>query len=117
MSTADGIEVAERFAHHLLSGNYRAARGMLSAQLQSEYSDRKLWFKYSLMFLPMRLFGGAPSAAETVESMDDWPSRLPGDVAWVYVSIHGANAGEAVAVVVTREMSTLVIRSIEWGRP
>ena len=52
-----------------------------------------------------------------MEHMSDWPAKLPGDVAWVYVSIHSDNAGEAVTVVVNEGPDGPGIRSVEWGRP
>jgi hypothetical protein len=66
----------------------------------------------------MRLFGSPPNAVQAFESMSEWPSKQNGDVAWVYVSIHGSSAAEAVTVVVAEEGGRLAIRSIEdWGRP
>src|SRR5688572_3094665 len=107
VAPSPAVQVAEAFAQSLLVGNFTAAHASLSETARNRYSPLRLRLKYIIMLLPMRLFGNVPKSVEALQSMDNWPTKRPGDVAWIYVSIHGKNAGEAVSVVVAREATAL----------
>jgi hypothetical protein len=54
---------------------------------------------------------------EVMNAMSEWPTKEENDVGWVYVAMAADDFSEAVAVVVAEENGTLLIRSVEWGRP
>ena len=117
MRFAEATLVAEHFARALVEGDFHGAHAKLSVGAKAHYSPLGLRARYFAMCLPMRLFGNVPKEIQTIERMQDWPTKQHEDVAWVYVSIHGDNAGEAVTVIVTHDAAGLGIRQIEWGRP
>ena len=60
---------------------------------------------------------GAPTIVEAVSTLQDWPRKQPGDEEWVYVAVANETYSEGITVVVARDCDSLVIRSLEWGRP
>jgi hypothetical protein len=117
MRLADATVVAEDFARALVAGDFLGAYGKLSVSGKARYSPFGLRARYIAMCLPGRLFGNIFNDIQTIERMEDWPAKQQGDIAWVYVSIHGDRAGEAVTVVVASDATGLGVRKIEWGRP
>ena len=60
---------------------------------------------------------GPIQEVEVMDTLDSWPDKLQGDVAWVYVALTGESFTEAVAVVLTNSTHGIRIGEIEWGRP
>jgi hypothetical protein len=106
--------VALEFAKAIARGDAQLAHGMLSARLRSEFTPDELAAEYQEM---ISYGSGAPTILAVMTTLDSWPDKQPGDTEWVYVAIANDTYSEAVTVVVSKESSGLVIRSIEWGRP
>jgi hypothetical protein len=110
---------ALNFANFLMQHNFTDAFALLSPSLQNTLSLAELEKTYTSM---VSNFKTPPNHIEIVEALSDWPGKLSGDVAWVYVSIDNANT-DAEAVSVTLESrnanaeNQVTIRAIEWGRP
>ena len=104
-------KVALKFAEALCVGAYDEAHAMLSASLKADLSPTKLQKDYEDMIA----YGdGPPNLVEVIEALEDWQAKQADDLGWAYAVIAGDSYGEAVAVIVTKE---LLIRDIEWGRP
>lgn len=110
----DNTSLALKFAKAVSGGDAKWAHGMLSAALRSALTPQKLEAEYKTM---ISYGSGAPTIIAVMTTMDWWPDKQPGDTEWVYVAIANDTYSEAVAVVVSKEPSGLVIRSVEWGRP
>jgi hypothetical protein len=69
----------------------------------------------------VQYFGGPAHNVEVIETMEEWPQKIQGDLGWAYVAISATisdrSFSEAVTVVVSDENDCQVIRSVEWGRP
>jgi hypothetical protein len=113
-STTANTELAMNFARALAAGDFPGAHGFLSADLRASMSAEQLGAAYADM---VQYGEGAPEIIQVMTTMDDWPDKRLGDTEWVYVALANDTYSEAVTVVVAREQSGLVIRSIEWGRP
>ena len=107
-------KLAVAFATTVASGDYAGAHRFLSSTFGSAMTAAKLEHAYKEM---IAYGSGAPTTIAAVTAMDTWPDKKPGDVEWVYVAMANDTYSEAVTVVVAHEGETLVIRSIEWGRP
>lgn len=114
MGEAEFVTVARQFAEALVTGDFTAAHGMLCLSLSQEFSPDNLRQTYAAM---VEYGSGQPVADGYIYTMTDWPSKRPGDVGWVYVSISGEGFAEAVTVIVSEEADALKISAIEWGRP
>jgi hypothetical protein len=114
MEDAAWITVACQFAEALVNQDFTAAHGMLCPSLRREFSPDSLQQNYAAM---VSYGSGQPVVDGYLYTMTDWPSKRPGDVGWVYVSISGEDFAEAVTVIVSKEVDALKISSIEWGRP
>jgi len=110
----DNTALALEFARAISGGDAKRAHGMLSATLRNALPPDKLAADYEAM---VSYGSGAPTIVAVMTTMDAWPDKQPGDTEWVYVAIANDTYSEAVTVVVSKEPSGLVIRSIEWGRP
>ena len=106
--------LAVEFATAIAAGDYERAHTFLSSGLRSATPASKLQTDYTEM---VSYGSGVPTTIAAMTAMDSWPEKQPGDVEWVYVAIANDTYSEAVTVVVAQENDTLVIRSIEWGRP
>jgi hypothetical protein len=107
-------QLALRFAQAMAAGDAAQAHGLLSPGLQAEVTREKLARDYAEMIAYGR---GAPTILQVMNTMTSWPDKRPSDNEWVYVAIANDTYSEAVTVIVAREASRLVIRSVEWGRP
>ena len=111
---APNTQLALRFAQAMAAGDAAQAHGLLSPRLQAEVTREKLARDYTEMLA----YGcGAPTILHVMNTMTSWPDKQPSDNEWVYVAIANDTYSEAVTVIVAREASRLVIRSVEWGRP
>lgn len=106
--------VALAFAENIVAGDFNAAHGMLAPALGEKVSPAQLQAEYEGM---IEYGGGPPDYVGVVGTLEEWPARQEGDVAWVYVTIDGEGYVEAVYVLIAEEQGRFVIREIEWGRP
>ena len=102
------------FAHALTDGDFAAAHNQLSASLKSSLSAEKLEKNYEEM---IGVYDSPPSLVDLTTTMDVWPGKQENDIGWAYVTIAGKDWAEAVTVVIASENGSLVVRSLEWGRP
>lgn len=114
MGDAKFVTVARQFAEALTAGDFTLAHGMLSPSLGLDLSPDNLQQTYAAM---VSYGSGQPVVDGYTHTMTNWPSKRPGDVGWVYVSISGEDFAEAVTVIVSEEAGVLKISAIEWGRP
>jgi hypothetical protein len=106
--------VAEEFGYALARGDFSQARALLTDQLQNEYSPAAL----EQQLKDMTAYAEGPiQEVEVIGTMDSWPDKLEGDVAWVYVAFTGNSFAEAVTVVLKNTANGTRIRWLEWGRP
>jgi hypothetical protein len=91
-------EVAVAFAAALVAGDFGRARGLLTADLRTEPSERDLEERFTSMYRgyadsePSRILFVPEGTLET------WPEKQPGDLGWAYVSIEGDDFNEVVYV-------------------
>jgi hypothetical protein len=107
-------DVALAFARALLEGRHDDAHALLVGPARGAWTPATLAARYDEM---VGYFEIPPSEVEIVTTMEAWPAKQPGDVEWVYISIHGETEGEAVTVIVAAEGDVVGVREIEWGRP
>lgn len=108
------IATGNQFVKMLVAKQFSDARACLTQKMQQEYSLEQLATQYEKMIA----YGNGPIQVDGYFTfMDDWPTRLPQDLGWIYISISGADFIEAVTVIVTHENGSPRIRTIEWGRP
>jgi hypothetical protein len=110
------IRVAEQFARHIADADYNAAHSLLTKAAQQKYSPDS--FKQS--FQEMTAYEPGPIHRVEVDlefALEDWPARMAGDIASVYVGLFGEEYVEAVTLVVSREDGDIRVRDVEWGRP
>lgn len=107
-------QIALAFAEALISGKFDSAHEMLIEEQKLEWSASALQARYEEM---IDYADAPPDETRLMQTLEEWPGRLSGDLGWAYVAINGYCFGEAVAVVVTRENGAARIRMIEWGRP
>jgi hypothetical protein len=110
-------EVAVAFASALVEGDFARAESMLAPILRRQLTAEALRENLYAMF---RGYSDSdPTSVDFNEEfqMENWPSKLPGDIGWAYVGICGADFVEAVTVIVADVEGTPLIRKIEWGRP
>jgi len=108
------LDVARRFAGHLVAGDPVSAHACLTAEARIEWSSDALADAYASMIE----YGDGPAALDGFdEYLDDWADRHPADIGWAYVSIGGDGFAEAVTVIVADEDGEARVRTIEWGRP
>jgi hypothetical protein len=111
-------EIAVVFAKALVDGDFVKAHSFLSPALQREMTGEDLRREMYEMWS-----GYASGDAKEIHFNDDsgfleeWPGKMPGDKAWVYVGICGDEFVEGVEVLVAEMDEKLVIREIHWGRP
>ena len=107
-------QVALRFASQLVAGRFDDAHQMLSTAAKLEWPRSLLASTYRKM---VDYFETPPSLVMVVNTLEEWPDKLPKDIGWAYAAIAGDGESEAVTVVVCSEGEGHAIRSIEWGRP
>jgi hypothetical protein len=106
-------KVATEFAAALVARDFARAYALTSSGFRSTMTQAAMQAQYEAMVNPIE----PVSAVQLANTMEQWPAKQPTDVGWAYVAINGAEGGEAVTVVVTREADALRIRDVEWGRP
>jgi len=109
------------FAQAVVTGDFEAAHGMLSSNLQLQTSSSKLRLELANMLsIYDELYHDQHVTDVQLISADDmaqWPTREAHDVGWAYVAISGVNWSEAVAGIVEDSEGVDRIRELEWGRP
>ena len=107
-------QVAEEFGKAVAHGDFVEAHALLTEQAQNLYSPAALEQEVKAMTAYAE---GPIQEVEVMDTLDAWPDKLDGDVAWVYVSLAGDSFAEAVTVVLTNTPNGIRIRWLEWGRP
>lgn len=110
------ISIAEQFGRHIADADYTAAHRLLTKAAQQKYTPEG--FKQS--FEEMTSYEPGPIHRVGVDPqfvLEDWPAKVAGDIASVYVGLFGEEYVEAVTLVVSREDAEVRVRDIEWGRP
>jgi hypothetical protein len=109
------------FAQAVVAGDFEAAHGMLSSDLQQQTPPSELRLEYDDMLATYDELYGDRQVTDvqlvTVDDMAQWPARDAHDVGWAYVGISGVNWTEAVAGIVEDREGVDRIRALEWGRP
>jgi len=110
-------QIAVAFASALAQGDFERAHALLSPELRTRLSPAILSEELHAMYRGYA--DGEPTGIHYDEQffMTEWPYKEPRDVGWAYVSIVGEGFVEAVTVIVTEVDGTLLIRTVEWGRP
>jgi len=109
--------MATNFAQALADARWEDAHSLLDQELQKRFSAQRLAETFQAMYSS---YAEGPVTSVHFDpqfSMETWPAKIPGDVGWAYVSLHGNGFVEAVTVVVASSSGHLAIRDIEWGRP
>ena len=110
-------DIALKFAHALVAGEYDKAHNLLSLPLQRQVSPADLAEEYAAMH------AYAPAPADTVESGGLLDADPPPDaLGWQWVRIERWQApdgwwSEGVALLMVNEDGRLAIGDIDWGRP
>jgi hypothetical protein len=107
-------QVAEQFGNALAKGDFAQAHVLLTEEVQNLYSPAVLEQEVKAMTAYAE---GPIQEVEVMGTLDAWPDKLEGDVAWVYVALTGDSFAEAVTVVLTNTANGIRIRWLEWGRP
>jgi hypothetical protein len=105
-------KLALQFAEALGEEDFKAVYAFLAPALQQKYSVSSLESSYRQTIAYDE--NGVLGDIEVMAGFEAWPSKEPQDLGWVYVSLDMGEYGEAIAVVVTKD---LLVRHIEWGRP
>jgi hypothetical protein len=106
--------IALLFAQCLLEAKFSDAHAMLSVDLKESLALSELQSTYESM---VNYPDDVAIVVEVIEAMSDWPDKRVNDIGWAYVAVSGKAFSEAVAVIVENAAGTMLIRSIEWGRP
>jgi hypothetical protein len=110
-------EIAVAFATALVDGDFIKAHALLSPALRKEMTSEtirtqmfEMWSGYA---------SGDPKEIDFRDgsALEDWPAKMAGDRAWVFVGISGDEFNEMVALLVAEMEGKLLIREIQWGRP
>lgn len=109
-----GVHIAEQFGLALAKGDFAGAHGFLTGHARRTYSPDDLKQEVAQMtsYAP-----GPIEQVEIMQSLDAWPDRKSGDIAWVYVALTGDSFSEAVSLVLCSTPAGTRVREIEWGRP
>jgi len=110
-------EVAVNFASALVAGEYERARTWLAPDLRRQYSAVELQNRLLEMFELSADESPAEILLDPTGSLEEWPTRQPGDVGWAYVGITGKAFVEGLSITISRIGGSAFIRDIEWGRP
>lgn len=110
----DYSSVGLEFATALATRDYPTAYAMTSRNYQRSTTLDEMQAAFEAV-VPTDWPTVGPVEVGTV--MESWPGKQPSDVGWVYVSIGGDVYSEAMTVVVMREVDTLKVRTVEFGRP
>ena len=114
-------DIGLRFAREMIAQEYDEASRLLSSELQAACPPSELRRSFEAMTQSSEgtteTIGAQAVTGADASEMSQWRTKLPGDFGWVYVSIHGRDFNEAVAVIIADEAGRLVIRDIAWGRP
>lgn len=112
--TQEALDFSRAFGEHLLEREYAVAADFLTDGLRNELGPESLEKRIKLLG---ECAGGRLTSCEPMQYLVDWPGKLVGDVAWVYLALSSKHSSEGAVFVVRREDEGLKIRSIDWGRP
>jgi hypothetical protein len=116
-------ELALKFAHALVAGEYEKAHGLLSLPFHRRVSPAELAQEYDSMH------SYVPDPADTVESGELVDAGSQGALGWQWVTIgrlrspveplklNSGHWNEGVMLLIVEEDDGLAIGDIVWGRP
>jgi len=109
-------ETAKQFCDLIVNLDYVGAHALLTNELKAEQSPS------DLKKIVERMIAYARKPLTEVQVMEDfiledWPDKLDGDVASVYVALSGEGYSEAVNMILVKSGDGFLIRDLEWGRP
>src|SRR5262245_56448516 len=110
-------QIAVKFAQALVDADFALAASLLAPDLRREFTPELLAEHLHRMYEGYA--DGPPTSVHFPEEgvMEDWPTKQPGDLGWVYVGILGDDFVEAVAVIVSNIEDKPLIRDTQCGRP
>jgi hypothetical protein len=111
------VEVAASFAAALAKGNFDRAHASLTPELKQTMTPDCLKDEFYGMFRGYAVGEATHISYDEGFATTDWPGKLPGDLGFLYVAIHGEDFNEAVTVIVNDLNGTPLIREVIWGRP
>lgn len=104
---------AIEFIDALIQRNYPLAYSMTTQDFQKHTTLRNLQENFENCCPPDY---GDFDVPDILDTHDEWPSKKPNDIRWVYITI-GGETNEAVTVIVAQERNELKISEVEVGRP
>jgi hypothetical protein len=107
-------QIALQFAQCLLDAKFADAYAMLSGNVKENLALAELQNTYENM---VNYPADTIITVEVMETMLDWPDKQANDIGWAYVAVSGKTFSEAVAVIIENAGGSMLIRSVEWGRP
>lgn len=112
-------EIALDFANALATNKWSDAHALLSEDLRVSMCPAALQLQFNDMMDSLSANVPAPDAnmVHIESSLQQWPTKRPSDLMWLYVSIIGCSAVEGIALIIADDGGKAVIRRIEWGRP
>ncbi len=119
---SDVAEVGLSFAQLLVSGDYKAAHGLLNALLQKELLPSDLKANYDQMTSYWTATANKVEVDFVNPADSEWPGKGEGDIGWAFVSIDSRHRDdgdclESIAVRVVCEAGCNRIAQVVWGRP
>ncbi len=108
--------IAQHFGDLITRKDYSAAWKLLAKAAQTSITPELIQAAVATM---IKGAAGPIQVAQVMEDfiIDDWPSKLPGDLAVVYVALTGESFSEAVTLTLAQYGEDTLIRHLEWGRP
>lgn len=108
--------VAQHFGDLIVLKDYSAAWKLLAKEVQKSISPEDIQSAVETMIAAAP---GPIQEAQVMEDfiLEDWPGKLQGDLAVVYVALSGERFSEAVTLTLTQYGEDTLIRQLEWGRP
>ena len=108
--------VAQHFGDLITRKDYSAAWKLLAKEAQTSITPELIQDAVATVIT------GAPGPIQVAQVMEDfivedWPGKLPGDLAVVYVALTGESFSEAVTLTLAHYGEDTLIRHLEWGRP
>ena len=109
-------DVAQLFGVLITRKDYTAAWELLAKEAQTSITPEIIQDAVKSMIAAVP---GPIQVAQVMEDfiVEDWPGKLPGDLAVVYVALTGESFSEAVTLTLAQYGVDTLIRHLEWGRP
>ncbi|NJM41229.1 MAG: hypothetical protein HC853_10905 [Anaerolineae bacterium] len=110
------LQVAEQFGQAIAKGDFAGARALLTKQAKRRHTLSAL----KQAVTTMTAYANAPIVRARVMrefTLEDWPDKQAGDIAWVYVALEDKAFAEAARLALCKADEGVRIRQIGWGRP